>query len=80
MKPIAKRQFTVMSVAFMCLGLLLWARFILVTGHPRTATASPPDEPAAITRTVVVVPQKPATPPAAQEIAPPAARGTGKLR
>ncbi|MCC6323043.1 MAG: hypothetical protein IT438_16585 [Phycisphaerales bacterium] len=23
-------------------GLLLWARFLLVTGHPRTAIADPP--------------------------------------
>lgn len=77
MKPIAKRQFTVMSVAFMCLGLLLWARFILVTGHPRTATASPPQEPAPITRTVVVVP--PRSPAPAHEGAPvpaPARRAT----
>ncbi len=28
----------VIAVAF---GLLLWARLILVTGHPRTATAAP---------------------------------------
>lgn len=26
----------------MVLGLLLWARFVLITGHPRTATAVPP--------------------------------------
>jgi hypothetical protein len=27
-------------------GLLLWARFLLVTGHPRTAVADPPaDQP-----------------------------------
>ncbi len=45
-----------MSVAFMCLGLLLWARFILVTGHPRTATASPPVPAPALTRTVVAAP------------------------
>lgn len=24
-------------------GLLLWARFLLVTGHPRTAIAEPPE-------------------------------------
>lgn len=29
----------VVALAF---GLLLWARFLLVTGHPRTAIAEPP--------------------------------------
>lgn len=36
-----KRELTVFSIACMCLGLLLWARLVLVTGYPRTATASP---------------------------------------
>lgn len=41
MKLVARRQMTVFSIAVMAFGLLLWARFILVTGHPRTATAVP---------------------------------------
>ena len=35
------RKFTVFGVALTAMGLLLWARLILVTGHPRTATATP---------------------------------------
>jgi hypothetical protein len=35
------------GVAMLAFGLLLWARFILVSGHPRTAIADPPAEPAA---------------------------------
>jgi hypothetical protein len=30
------------GVALLAFGLLLWARFLLVTGHPRTAIADPP--------------------------------------
>jgi len=30
------------GVAVLVFGLLLWARFLLVTGHPRTAVADPP--------------------------------------
>lgn len=30
------------ALAVLALGLLLWARFLLVTGHPRTAIAEPP--------------------------------------
>lgn len=30
-----------LAVAVLALGLLLWARLILVTGHPRTAIAKP---------------------------------------
>lgn len=41
MTTLRKRQYTVFSIACMAFGLLLWARFILVTGHPRTATARP---------------------------------------
>ncbi|HVU63785.1 MAG TPA: hypothetical protein VHC70_07405 [Phycisphaerales bacterium] len=29
-------------LAVLAFGLLLWARFLLVTGHPRTAIAEPP--------------------------------------
>lgn len=47
MKPLVRRQWTFFSIAFMAFGLLLWARFILVTGHPRTATAVPTVEHAA---------------------------------
>lgn len=37
----AKRKLTVFSIAMMAMGLLLWARLILVTGRPRTALAQP---------------------------------------
>ncbi len=33
---------TAFGVAVVVMGLLLWARFLLVTGHPRTAIANPP--------------------------------------
>ena len=33
---------TAFGVAVVAMGLLLWARFLLVTGHPRTAIANPP--------------------------------------
>ncbi len=36
--PIRVSMFACVLLAF---GLLLWARFILVTGHPRTAIAEP---------------------------------------
>ena len=29
------------SCVILAFGLLLWARFIIVTGHPRTAVAEP---------------------------------------
>lgn len=32
---------TFVAVVAVAFGLLLWARLILVTGHPRTATAAP---------------------------------------
>ncbi len=31
-----------LGLVVLVFGLLLWARFILVTGHPRTAVADPP--------------------------------------
>jgi hypothetical protein len=36
-----RQQFTCFGIACVCLGLLLWARLILVTGHPRQAIATP---------------------------------------
>ncbi len=39
--PLVKRKLTVFSIAVMSLGLLLWARLILVTGRPRMAVAQP---------------------------------------
>jgi hypothetical protein len=48
--PAARRlRFRVSVFAFVLLafGLLLWARFLLVTNHPRTAIAEPPAPPAA---------------------------------
>ncbi len=65
-----------MSVAFMCLGLLLWARFILVTGHPRTATASPVEPLPELTRTVVVVPENKTPVPPARDGTSPAPAAT----
>lgn len=32
---------SVFACAVLAMGLLLWARFLLVTGHPRTAIADP---------------------------------------
>ena len=34
-------RLTAFGLAVVVLGLLLWARFLLVTGHPRTAIAKP---------------------------------------
>ncbi len=36
---------TMFAFAVLAFGLLLWARFLLVTGHPRTAIAEPPAPP-----------------------------------
>jgi hypothetical protein len=36
---------TMFAFAVLAFGLLLWARFLLVTGHPRTAIAEPPVAP-----------------------------------
>lgn len=35
------RRLTFFGVALVAMGLLLWARLILVTGRPRTAIADP---------------------------------------
>lgn len=40
-RKVVQRGVTFFGVAVMCFGLLLWARLVLVTGHPRTATADP---------------------------------------
>jgi hypothetical protein len=32
---------SIFACALLAFGLLLWARFLLVTGHPRTAIADP---------------------------------------
>ncbi len=39
----ARRRLTIgfATAAVLAFGLLLWARLVLVTGHPRTATAEP---------------------------------------
>jgi hypothetical protein len=34
-------KMSVFACAVLAFGLLLWARFLLVTGHPRTAIADP---------------------------------------
>lgn len=52
-------RLTFLGVAVLAFGLLLWARFLLVTGHPRTAIADPPAErgvPAATAETAAVHP------------------------
>jgi hypothetical protein len=38
---IPRTPITVFSLVVMAFGLLLWARLVLVTGHPRVATAEP---------------------------------------
>jgi hypothetical protein len=40
------RRLTAFGAMCVLLGLLLWARFLLVTGHPRTALAEPEHRPA----------------------------------
>jgi hypothetical protein len=37
-------RFTTFGLAVAALGLLLWARFLIVTNHPRTAIAEPVKE------------------------------------
>ncbi|MGQ0627060.1 MAG: hypothetical protein ACT4PL_03050 [Phycisphaerales bacterium] len=39
-----QRAFVVFTVSASCFGLLLWARLLLVTNHPRTALAIPTPE------------------------------------
>lgn len=34
--------FTLFGAVVLAFGLLLWARLLLVTGHPKTAVAEPP--------------------------------------
>lgn len=36
-----KSRLTHLGLLVLVFGLLLWARFLLVTGHPRTALADP---------------------------------------
>jgi hypothetical protein len=36
-----RRRLTYFGVALVAMGMLLWARLILVTGRPRTAIADP---------------------------------------
>lgn len=43
----SRLRFTSFTVLMLAFGLLLWARFLLVTSHPRTAYADPkPPQPA----------------------------------
>lgn len=35
---------SIFACAVLAFGLLLWARFLLVTGHPRTAIADPAEQ------------------------------------
>lgn len=39
-----KLRVTLFGVAVGAIGLLLWARFLIVTNHPRTAIAEPPKQ------------------------------------
>lgn len=41
---IAASRPTLFAVTIVAFALLLWARFLLVTGHPRTAIAEPADQ------------------------------------
>jgi len=34
-------RLSIFAIVLLAFGLLLWARFLLVTGHPRTAIAEP---------------------------------------
>lgn len=40
-KRLRLTKVTGFSCVILAFGLLLWARFIIVTGHPRTAVAEP---------------------------------------
>lgn len=37
----SRLKLSIFACAVLAFGLLLWARFLLVTGHPRTAIADP---------------------------------------
>lgn len=41
MKYISRRRTGYFGAAMVAMGLLLWARFLLITGHPKTAMATP---------------------------------------
>lgn len=45
-RPLQPRTMTLLAIAIV-FGLLLWAKLILVTGHPRTALADPNEQAAA---------------------------------
>lgn len=40
-KTLRRPRITMFGLAVMAMGLLLWARFVISTGHPRTAYAEP---------------------------------------
>ncbi len=40
----SKLRISIFACAVLAFGLLLWARFLLVTGHPRTAIADPAEQ------------------------------------
>lgn len=40
----SRLKISVFACAILAFGLLLWARFLLVTGHPRTAIADPTEQ------------------------------------
>lgn len=41
MKYFSRRRTGYFGAAVLAMGLLLWARFLLITGHPKTAMATP---------------------------------------
>jgi hypothetical protein len=41
MKYFSRRRTGYFGAAVVAMGLLLWARFLLITGHPKTAMATP---------------------------------------
>ncbi len=54
------RRLTIFGITVAAMGLLLWARLILVTGRPRTAIADPKDAPPA--KPAQVQPREPDAP------------------
>ena len=44
-RRVRRVRFSIFALVLVAFGLLLWARFLLVTGHPRTAIAEPQGQP-----------------------------------
>ncbi len=61
MKYFSHRRTGYFGAAVLAMGLLLWARFLLITGHPKTAMATP-EAPAAVATTGTASSDSPSTP------------------